>query len=155
MGEWIYKNDIKANTTACLVIAMMGYLLAWFLHSFVGPLWTEQQQAQWPVLSLLTKRVGLVYLGLISVFFWRGMWFLQDEFLLTAQPELSAAVSFAVGLTVLLLFNGVSITIAPPLIFSSDAQGRVFRPFEQRWTFQSAAAAYKVNFRSQVTLNEN
>ena len=113
---YIYPNDIETSAWYSLLIGAVTVVGA-FASQIFGP--SPFQHGS--ILHSIALRVIILLYAIAGISFWRGIWYLQDVYLVPAQPELSSWLSFAIGTCVLLLLNSLRSTHAPPFFTVADS----------------------------------
>jgi hypothetical protein len=111
---------------------MIGYigLLLFFITQYSGltghlyhellPLYHQRKHLQY--LLLLFSRFESYLLGFCVVNSWRGIWILQDVYLIPSQRVLSSWVSHIIGTVMLFLLQHFKSVYAPPLVYFQDQE---------------------------------
>jgi hypothetical protein len=98
-------------------------------------------------------QLALLLAAFATVCFWRGVWLLQDEYILRDYPRASNWLSFSLGCLCLAVLNATRSLLAPPFVTSVDltenpSASRLTIP-----TYRSArCAAHKVALLPQTEI---
>lgn len=137
-GTWalmdlgLFPNSSLRSAWASLGISIVGMILGLLLHATLPRSFTLPSaggsHSPCHVACLHTiSRLCLLFWFVTTLFFWRGVWMLQDEYILRKDPFLSALLSVIVALCVLIPCNALASGLAPPMGFANDDPGVVER----------------------------
>jgi hypothetical protein len=124
--EYLYKNDMKKTCFASLIIGYGGLVVSLFLQVYseelLRRLSNNRAKKLHPFLEMLVfgiDRLHIYIVGFEVVNCWRGLWFLQDIYILPHSKAHSAWISHAIGVISLMILSVSPYIIFIPLISSS------------------------------------
>jgi hypothetical protein len=115
LDRYLAPDDLAASAWYSFAIGAILAIGA-FITQSLGP--SSFQHRSLPR-SIALRSIIFLYV-FASIAFWRGVWLLQDVYLLPSQPELSSWVSVAIGTFVLLLLNSLRTAQAAPFFTAAD-----------------------------------
>eukprot|EP00039_Didymoeca_costata_P005611 m.82992 g.82992 ORF g.82992 m.82992 type:complete len:224 (-) comp12898_c0_seq2:71-742(-) len=138
MDEYLYPDDTRKSGFASLFISLVGFLLASFpcFDLFCSQKSSDtiatsptSSAEQSPAVTIILKYIYTFVLGFIAVNSWRGVWLLQDEYIIPDRRELSAWISLIVGTTMLIFVGHLQCILAPPAVVLPDSGDSSLAPF--------------------------
>jgi hypothetical protein len=134
-GTWILLDHYLFPSSAMLsgwTSLTIGYggLGLFFItqyYGITGHLYHElfpshDHQRTFQFLLLLLSRIESYIIGFFVVNSWRGIWVLQDVYLLPSQPLLSPWLSHLIGTLMLFLLQHFKSVYAPPVVYFQDQE---------------------------------
>eukprot|EP00045_Choanoeca_perplexa_P001310 m.18928 g.18928 ORF g.18928 m.18928 type:complete len:197 (-) comp10864_c0_seq1:86-676(-) len=113
--RYLAPDDLAASAWYSLLLGVCIAVGAFLLQTFAPATFKDKS-----LLHSIALRCILLLYAIGSVAFWRGVWYLQDVYLIPSQPELSSWTSVAIGTVVLLCCNSFRSTLASPFFTASD-----------------------------------
>jgi len=132
--QYFYPNDLKASAWLSLAVGYIGAAIffTWqycFYNTALKKLFdlTIRETGIVSMLLLLMGRVETYVVAYFVVNAWRGLWLLQEVYLITEHPLLSAWVSHIIGAVCLMLLGHMQSVFAPPIIMLPDSDTTAIR----------------------------
>lgn len=126
--HYLYPNSTTSSGLASLIIGYVGLFL-FFLMQYAGyighdyssliPSKSTQLCSNHSFLFYLTYFESY-YIAFCVVNSWRGLWLLQDVYLMPSQPVLSSWISHLLGVIILIIFHHFKSVYAPPAVYFTD-----------------------------------
>eukprot|EP00730_Choanoeca_flexa_P012679 TRINITY_DN4513_c0_g1_i1.p1 TRINITY_DN4513_c0_g1~~TRINITY_DN4513_c0_g1_i1.p1 ORF type:complete len:200 (+),score=15.97 TRINITY_DN4513_c0_g1_i1:58-657(+) len=113
--QYLLPNDTAASAWYSLLAGTLVAVVAMMLQLYLVP---EVKIKRWK--GFIVLRMVILLYAVAGVAFWRGVWYLQDEYLLTDNPEASSWTSVAIGAGVLLCMNSLRSVVAAPFFTAQD-----------------------------------
>ena len=129
MDFYIYPNDPELSGWVCLLAGYGIHLLCHVLGLKLVDPNTKLPKTTGFRGSKFVKLLHIFFLGVMTVFVWRGLWFLQDVYVIPTNFELSAWVSSMIGFILLACLGYTASILAPPAIQLSDEDSGIVFPF--------------------------
>jgi hypothetical protein len=136
-GTWLlcdhyfYRDNLTASAWCSLVVGYVGSALffawqyCWHYSKYkklvdINMCSVSCTKDVTAIVFLLLTRLETYIVGFFTVNSWRGIWLLQDVYLLAARPLLSAWVSHTIGTVCLILLCRFKSVYAPPVVSLTD-----------------------------------
>ena len=128
-AHYLYSHDEEKSAWCSLLVGYGGMSLffAWqclYQHTSLKQSFDIRsmfnEKGITPTLIFLLTRIESYLVGFFVVNAWRGLWLLQNLYLLTKSPLLSSWVSHIIGTVVLVLLLHLKSVYAPPVLFCRD-----------------------------------
>lgn len=129
-NHYFYSSDLETSAWCSILIGYGGsavfFCWQFFFHSSKLSSWFDVNSASSVVggksaTIWMLSRIETYLVGFLVVNAWRGIWLLQDVYLLTGSPLLSAWTSHIVGCVCLIGLLHFKSVYAPPVIYCRDS----------------------------------
>ena len=129
MDVYVYPDDTKASGWISALVGYLGFAVIVVLQVLLS------KKTSWPIFEGLTYKSKVV-LGLynyivafLGVNCWRGIWLLQEVYLLENDKEFSAWISHGMGTILLYILLHFQSTFAAPLLVLSEYDNE-YKPYD-------------------------
>ena len=129
--HYFFSDDLEASAWCSLLVGYCGFGI-FYVWQY---LWVNSEYRRMPMFDLTrtpdTKdvqyiivatltRIETYIIGFLTVNCWRGIWLLQDVYLLTTNLVLSSWVSHIIGTIMLVFLLHLKSVYAPPVVYMRD-----------------------------------
>jgi hypothetical protein len=122
---YIFPNNATHMAWSSLAIGYggLGLFFIFQYYGLVGHIYDELI-LPFPKKQFLLycSRVESYFVGFCVVNAWRGLWLLQDLYLIPSDPTLSFWISHLLGVLVLIIFQHFKSVYAPPVVYFTDSE---------------------------------
>jgi hypothetical protein len=155
--HYIFPNHLVRSGWGSLAIGYGGLAL-FFLCQYYGLVGHLYHEMVLPLpkkqFLLYCSRIESYFVGFFVVNAWRGLWLLQDIYLVPSDPTLSFWISHVLGVVVLIICQHFKSVYAPPAVYFTDTEFECTRLKFLTYSDQMGKAA-SIEMTSQSPVEES
>lgn len=126
IDSYLFPSNRHLSGWSSLCLGYLGLFLFFLTqyYGLTGHLYNDLflSYPNYQSLLFILLRIESYFLGFFVVNSWRGLWILQDLYIIPSQPVLSSFLSHVIGVIMLYLLQHFKSVYAPPLVYFHDQE---------------------------------